>query len=271
VRREALGSFGGTTIPLALQSLAGSSNLPGGFGRAVLPGCTDACAPARQSPPYLVLLRAGFCLPSVLPRTRCALTAPFHPYLSTHPFGVRSRQAPACDAGPALSEPRRGESKGGIFSVPLIRQVTLPGRYPAHCPSEFGLSSPPATSRLPAVDWSSDRLADCDTVIISYVVSTRTCARISRASLAPPALAGSRRPPVLLRQIGGRRSVHGPGGCGLTVHFLLDAVLFELLVEVATRRVDYVRGLRDVPAILAKLLHQERAFSRVLELAQGPG
>src|SRR5256712_7715759 len=29
--------------------------------------------------PYLVLLRAGFCLPPVLPRARCALTAPFHP------------------------------------------------------------------------------------------------------------------------------------------------------------------------------------------------
>src|SRR4051812_1626942 len=31
-----------------------------------------------QTPPYLVLLRAGFCLPPVLPRARCALTAPFH-------------------------------------------------------------------------------------------------------------------------------------------------------------------------------------------------
>src|SRR5678815_2726042 len=28
--------------------------------------------------PYLVLLRAGFCLPPVLPQARCALTAPFH-------------------------------------------------------------------------------------------------------------------------------------------------------------------------------------------------
>src|SRR5215467_16049683 len=37
--------------------------------------------------PYLVLLRAGFCLPRVLPHARCALTAPFHPYLSA------SRQA----------------------------------------------------------------------------------------------------------------------------------------------------------------------------------
>ena len=33
-----------------------------------------------RSPPYLVLLRAGFCLPPLLPEARCALTAPFHPY-----------------------------------------------------------------------------------------------------------------------------------------------------------------------------------------------
>ena len=30
---------------------------------------------------YLVLLQAGFTLPSALPRMRCALAAPFHPYL----------------------------------------------------------------------------------------------------------------------------------------------------------------------------------------------
>src|SRR5437870_11601033 len=56
-------------IPLAPPSLAESSDLPGDFGRAV-----------RKTSPYLVLLRAGFCLPPVLPRARCALTAPFHPY-----------------------------------------------------------------------------------------------------------------------------------------------------------------------------------------------
>ena len=33
------------------------------------------------TPAYLVLLRMGFTLPLVLPRVRCALTAPFHPYL----------------------------------------------------------------------------------------------------------------------------------------------------------------------------------------------
>ena len=45
-------------------------------------------------PPYLVLLRVGFTLPPTLPPGRCALTAPFHPYLA--PCGV-----------------------GGIFSVAL--------------------------------------------------------------------------------------------------------------------------------------------------------
>ena len=33
-----------------------------------------------QTPPYWVLLRAGFSLPLVLRRARCALTAPFQPY-----------------------------------------------------------------------------------------------------------------------------------------------------------------------------------------------
>ena len=36
----------------------------------------------REIPPYLVLLRVGFALPAALLRRRCALTAPFHPYLS---------------------------------------------------------------------------------------------------------------------------------------------------------------------------------------------
>src|SRR6185436_6457552 len=97
-------------------------------------------------PPYLVLLRAGFCLPPVLPRARCALTAPFHPYLSC---------------------PRR------YFFCATIRQIALPGRYPAHCPPEFGLSSGPRPSGVqrdrpegPVTVYpgakAGDRLADCD-------------------------------------------------------------------------------------------------------------
>src|SRR5205814_7566037 len=80
--------------------------------------------------PYLVLLRAGFCLPPVLPPARCALTAPFHPY-SPPPGGP-------------------GEGKRYVFCATVL-QVTLTGRYPAHCPAEFGLSSllrsPTLTSR----------------------------------------------------------------------------------------------------------------------------
>ena len=44
-------------------------------------------------PPYLVLLRVGFALPAALLRRRCALTAPFHPYLA-HPLKqTTTRQA----------------------------------------------------------------------------------------------------------------------------------------------------------------------------------
>ena len=40
-----------------------------------------------------------------------------------------------------LARLRRRSREGGMFSVPLSVRVALPGRYPAHCPPEFGLSS----------------------------------------------------------------------------------------------------------------------------------
>ena len=55
--------------------------------------------------PYLVLLQVGFTLPPMLPpATRCALTAPFHPY-PVHPEGC----------------------PGGIFSVALSVGSRPPG------------------------------------------------------------------------------------------------------------------------------------------------
>src|SRR5688572_10266126 len=63
--------------------------------------------------PYLVLLRAGFCLPPVLPRARCALTAPFHPY----PYGGRV----------SVLVRRPVPLLGGIFSVPLSFRSPRPG------------------------------------------------------------------------------------------------------------------------------------------------
>jgi hypothetical protein len=71
-----------TTIPLASSSLTRSSNLPGSIGRAVRSRRRSPCGELWRGLPYLVLLRAGFCLPPALRPARCALTAPFHPYPS---------------------------------------------------------------------------------------------------------------------------------------------------------------------------------------------
>ena len=125
-----------TIIPLVPSLLTGSSSLPGDASNGPFDYLL-ACA-RRAWSPYLALLRAGFCLPSVLPQTRCALTAPFHPYLSARPFGL---------------------ARGGIFSVPLVLRVAPTGRYPAHCPAEFGLSSRLATRDHPAL---------CDLSMISH-------------------------------------------------------------------------------------------------------
>ena len=66
-----------TAIPLGRALLRGSSDLPGG-----LPRRADTSSGEPEVPPYLVLLRVGFALPATLLRQRCALTAPFHPYLA---------------------------------------------------------------------------------------------------------------------------------------------------------------------------------------------
>jgi hypothetical protein len=103
-----------------------------------------------RAPPYLVLLRAGFCLPSVLPRTRCALTAPFHPY-SPSSSGLR-RSRPACHLR-LTGLPRRsaeGAEAGGMFSVPLSVKLPCPGvtRRTAHRRSDFPPLDSPLRSSL---------------------------------------------------------------------------------------------------------------------------
>ena len=67
--------------------------------------------------PYLVLLQVGFTMPLMLPSTRCALTAPFHPYRTASAI----RRFAFCCTG---------------------RRITPPRRYLAPCPMEPGLSSP---------------------------------------------------------------------------------------------------------------------------------
>ncbi len=73
---------------------------------------------ATLSPPYLALLQAGFTMPCLLPATRCALTAPFHPYPATW-----------------------GKWPGGILSVALSVDSRRPGITWRPAPVEPGLSS----------------------------------------------------------------------------------------------------------------------------------
>src|ERR1700685_3801491 len=73
---------GRTIIPLGHTLLRGSSDLPGGCGAPRRHASPSEPKLLQEIPPYLVLLRVGFALPDALLRRRCALTAPFHPYLN---------------------------------------------------------------------------------------------------------------------------------------------------------------------------------------------
>jgi len=96
-------------ISLGCRLLDTSSGLPEGSA-------------GRVNAFYLTLLRAGFTLPSLLPVTRCALTAPLHPCPS-----------------------RQGGTSAvcSLWHCPSFRRIgtppTLSGRP---CPVESGLSSP---------------------------------------------------------------------------------------------------------------------------------
>src|SRR5205814_1247270 len=106
-------------------------------------------------PPYLVLLRAGFCLPPTLPPARCALTAPFHPYPPSS-FGLRWA-SPSRGLPPQSAE---GAKTGGMFSVPLSVRFPCPGvtRRTALWSSDF----PPALrrkARRQAIVWLTATLS----------------------------------------------------------------------------------------------------------------
>jgi hypothetical protein len=111
-------SLRATTIPLAPALLTGSSNLPGSCRRA-------ACSRKLRGASLFGLAPCG-----VLPATSVARSA-VRSYRTFSPLPFDS----------ALSR----LAQGGIFSVPLVRRVAPPGNYPAHCPVEFGLSSPEST------------------------------------------------------------------------------------------------------------------------------
>jgi len=60
--------------------------------------------------PYLVLLPVGFAVPSALPHPRCALTAPFHPYLGNDLSEVakpEQKEEHSCSTGASAEVPSR--------------------------------------------------------------------------------------------------------------------------------------------------------------------
>jgi DNA-directed RNA polymerase subunit alpha len=112
------------------------------FGRSFLSECDRphslaayprrVCRRGLLLAAYSALLQLGFTVPSVSPRTRWALTPPFHPY------------------------PRFRE--GGLFSVALsVTGLAVPRRYLAACPwsPDFPRSSNPATASRswPGEQW----------------------------------------------------------------------------------------------------------------------
>jgi len=101
---------------------------PGDGAETRLPALRPACRP------YLVLLPVGFAVPSLLPGTRCALTAPFHPYRPSTP---RIKGA----WRPLVRRPRGGRA-GGLLSVALSLGSPPPGVTRHRVSMAPGLSSP---------------------------------------------------------------------------------------------------------------------------------
>src|SRR5713101_5590638 len=121
---------GRTVIPLGQASLRGSSDLPGGCG-----------APSRHA---FLRNRSFSGTPSLFGLAPCGVC----PARRITAAAVRSYRTFS-----PLPEPR---GPGGMFSVALsversrpCKRGGPPGRYPAHCSAEFGLSSRLATSDRP--------------------------------------------------------------------------------------------------------------------------
>ena len=94
-------------------------------------GSPKTCLPAAQwtqaRRPYLVLLPVGFTVPSLLPATRCALTAPFHPYQSRRPGGLLSVALSLGSPPPDVIRHRTSVEPG--LSSPGIRSQERPSGH----------------------------------------------------------------------------------------------------------------------------------------------
>src|SRR5665213_3568200 len=112
-----------TAIPLVRRLPGASCNLPERLARTD-PGL------ASQRRSYSVLLPMGFAVPPSLPKARCALTAPFHPYRSQN--ATQPWRSVLCGTVPEAS-PREGLSPAGCYPAPFVHgaRTFLPGRLSA--------------------------------------------------------------------------------------------------------------------------------------------
>jgi len=141
-RGPSAASFGGMTIPLVPALLTGSSNLPGNRRRAA---CSRACARGVS------LFGLAPC--GVLPATTVTSRA-VRSYRTISPL-------------PTIALSLAASSYGGryIFCA-TVRRVAPPGDYPAHCPVEFGLSSPAHVARRRrTVTHGSGHPANCNSLL----------------------------------------------------------------------------------------------------------
>ncbi len=94
-------------------------------------------------PPYLVLLRAGFCLPPTLRPARCALTAPFHPY------SRRAGSPLKCPASRGTWPDSRTRTPEPEHLDGVVRPVLRPHHSAVNRRDASGIFSVPLSFKLP--------------------------------------------------------------------------------------------------------------------------
>jgi hypothetical protein len=150
---------GGMTIPLAPTLLAGSSNLPGGFGRAVLEHLPIWSCSMRGFACHFCCQKRGALLPHLFTLTHLRLRP------SGSGYGGQARLDSSRVERPARRSPEpegRRAKVGGIFSVPLSVGSPRPGitRRTALWSSDFPLPTA-LRSHAQTVTAGSDHPVNC--------------------------------------------------------------------------------------------------------------
>ncbi len=105
--------------------------------------------------PYLVLLRVGFTLPLLLPIARCALTAPFHPYLIQYKAVYFLRHWPSAHAAQPLAGTLPVGARTFLDIIRYRNCLANSHNIPYWIPGQKTMSG--TTSFPPAREWDNHR------------------------------------------------------------------------------------------------------------------